>query len=113
MQLIYQVMKKKMTKMKRIQKMKMKNSLFLMAIYPKKKNMTTMGVFYLKLKAKLNIYKEVEVNKPILITQLNSNIQSNKAFLFCLEKYKKGKDSNLDEFIENFKVYQISTEGSL
>ena len=39
------------------------------------------------------------------------NIQSNKAFLFCFEKYQKGKDSNLDEFVDNFKVFQICSEG--
>lgn len=44
-------------------------------------------------------------------TQKNINILSNKAFLFRFENYQKGKDSNLDEFIDNFKAFQICSEG--
>lgn len=54
---------------------------------------------------------EPELNRPIMNTQKNINILSNKAFLFKFENYQKGKDSNLDEFIDNFKAFQICTEG--
>lgn len=40
-----------------------------------------------------------------------SNNGSNKAFLLCFDKYQTGKDSNLDDFVENFRVFSITPEG--
>lgn len=55
--------------------------------------------------------KDPEINHAVLNIQQNTNIQTSKAFLFSLDKYQQGKDSNLDEFVENFKVFQICSEG--
>lgn len=45
--------------------------------------------------------------------RVNPNNGSNKAFLLNFDKYQMGKDSNLDDFVENFRVFSITTEGYL
>lgn len=99
--------------MKMSPKMRTKSSLFLTDIYRRRKRWTKTEVFLAPLNPILNVFmQDPEINRPVLNTQQNiNNFQSNKAFLFRLDHYQKGKDSNLDEFIENFKAFQIYTEG--
>lgn len=43
----------------------------------------------------------------------NFSSQITKPFIFTFDKYINGKDSNLDEFVENFRVFIICTEGKI
>ena len=61
------------------------------------------------------MFVEIEIVKPDLniCNMGNFSSQITKPFIFTFDKYINGKDSNLDEFVENFRVFIICTEGKI